>query len=383
MPPPGQDRFTKYLVQGVIALALLFATLTVKAHAMPNFAQAYGVQCSVCHTQVPALNAYGRYVQRTGYAALNPHVLKKEYPLWVDLPVSYSEQTPNTPSWVADAGLHVDGTIGPGVTNWSYHVQQWFVQGNQPGGLDTAWVAYHNLFARSGHLFVGKVQAPGPSEFSQWFDVTGLTANTPAESTVGEHTYQLDANRWGTKFVYDRGSLDAEVAYLTSGEDLNGFNDYSADTDKTVQYKVAFANQNNPLEVGYYGARGSWPLMEGGFDQYYANGFYLERDPVHHWPGIFASYQMGYDGNPGLGLGAAASNGATFELYDNIGPKAMLSVGKQFTNDGLGTQAQIGNVDLSYHVMRFVFIYAEAAFTQQQKPTWNGLIWFPLPVGPL
>jgi hypothetical protein len=61
----------------------------------------------------------------------------------------------------------------------------------------------------------------------------------------------------------------------------------------------------------------------------------------------------------------------------------MLAVGKQYTNDGLGTQARIGNIDASYHVMRFVMIYAEEAFTSGQKPTWNGLVWFMLPTGPL
>jgi hypothetical protein len=378
---PG--RATKYVLQIAVAAAILIGVLTIKAPAMPNFAQAYGVQCSVCHTQVPALNAYGRYIQRTGYAALDPHVLKREYPIWFDIPVSYTEQTPSTPSWVADAGIHADGTIGPGVTNWSYHIQQWLVQDNQPGGLDTAWVAYHNLFDRSGHLFLGKVQAPAPSPFSQWFDLTGMAINQGAELTVGEHTYQLDGNRWGEKFVYDRGSLVAQAAYLTSNTDLNGFNDYSSDTDKTAQWQLAFANQHNPLEVGYYGARGSWPLSEGGFDQYYANAFYAQRDPVHYVPGFLVTYQMAYDGNPGAGLGPAASNAAGFELYDNIGKYALVSVGKQFTNDGLGTQTQSGNIDASYHVMRFIFVYAEAQLNQFQKPTWNGLIWFALPTGPL
>ncbi len=101
---------------------------------MPNFAQAYGVQCSVCHTQVPALNAYGRYIQRTGYAALNPHVLKKEYPLWIDYSTTYTEQTPNAAQWQGgNLGIHADGTLGPGVTNWSYHVQQWLWEGNAAG----------------------------------------------------------------------------------------------------------------------------------------------------------------------------------------------------------------------------------------------------------
>ena len=148
----------------------------------------------------------------------------------------------------------------------------------------------------------------------------------------------------------------AEVAYLTSGADIYGFNDYSDDTDKTMEYQVAFANQKNPLEIGYYGSRGSWPLTEGGVDQYYANAFYVQRDPVKYVPGVLVTYQMGYDGNPGNGAAPAASNAASFELFDNIGQRGMLSVGKQFTNDGMGNQTQIGNVDASYHVMRFVFI---------------------------
>ncbi|MBV9438853.1 MAG: hypothetical protein JOZ24_02555, partial [Candidatus Eremiobacteraeota bacterium] len=38
---------------------------TQTADALPTFAQAYGVDCSACHTSIPALNAYGRYVQST------------------------------------------------------------------------------------------------------------------------------------------------------------------------------------------------------------------------------------------------------------------------------------------------------------------------------
>jgi mono/diheme cytochrome c family protein len=37
--------------------SLLFLGST-PALAMPNFAQAYGVSCSTCHTAVPALNSY-------------------------------------------------------------------------------------------------------------------------------------------------------------------------------------------------------------------------------------------------------------------------------------------------------------------------------------
>ena len=46
------------LIAGAIGVA---ATRSAPAGAMPNFAQAYGVDCSRCHTAVPLLNAYGRY----------------------------------------------------------------------------------------------------------------------------------------------------------------------------------------------------------------------------------------------------------------------------------------------------------------------------------
>jgi hypothetical protein len=367
-------------VATLVAFVWLSPTHMERAQAMPNFAQAYGIACSECHIQIPALNAYGRYVQRTGYAVLNAHVLAREIPVWIDYPVSYSEQTPGVASWdTRSIGLHADGAIGTDVT---YHVQQWLWQSGQAGGLDTMWFAYNHLFNGAGHLFVGKLELPAPSEFSQWFDVTGFSIGADAELTVGEHTYELDANRWGYKFDYDSGDLDAEIAYVTSGADLNGFNAYDWGEDKTWQYKLAFANPSYPLEFGYYGARGSWPLTEGGFDQYYANGFYVQRDPVGSVPGLLASYQMNHDGNPGMGAPATGSNGGGLEFYDTIGQRGLISIGEQLTNDGMGNHQHLSNIDLTYHVWRFIQVDGEEAMASGQKPAFNGLVWFALPLGP-
>jgi hypothetical protein len=368
---------------GIVVYLALTLPASRPASAMPNFAQAYGIKCSYCHIQIPALNAYGRWVQRTGFSGLNPHVLAREVPIWVDYPVGYSQQAPSTGSWdIGTLGVHLDGAFGTEKSEWTYHIQQWLWEGSEPGGLDTAWVAYNNFFGGAGHIFAGKLEVPAPSEFSQWLDVTGLSINSAAEMTVGEHVYELDANRWGYKFAYIRDALDAEVSYGTSTADLNGFNDYDWTQDKTLQYKLAFADRSNPLEGGYFGARGSWPLTEGGFDQYYSNGFYAQRDPVNGVPGFLATYQMNHDSNPGMGAPPAGSNGYSYELYDNLGQRGLVSVGEQFTNDGLGDHTQIGNIDASYHVTRFIMLYAEEALSVGQKPTWNGLIWFMLPTGP-
>jgi hypothetical protein len=106
--------------------------------AVHDFAQAYGVDCSKCHTAVPTLNAYGRYVQRSQYAYLDGPVLKKALPLWVGYQANYDSQAnaPDTHKVVwGNVAIHADGLIAD---NWSYHVQQWLQNDNQ-GGVGELW----------------------------------------------------------------------------------------------------------------------------------------------------------------------------------------------------------------------------------------------------
>src|SRR5664279_5142417 len=100
----------KYLLGalGAAAAGLLVAGLLAKptaSVAMPTFAQAYGVPCSACHTQVPLLNANGRYIQRTGYGSLDRQVLARSLPVWIDASTNYD----------SSAGTGVP--LGPGQPN--------------------------------------------------------------------------------------------------------------------------------------------------------------------------------------------------------------------------------------------------------------------------
>ncbi len=357
-----------------------FAIFAQRADAMPPFAQAYGVQCNVCHTQVPILNAYGRYVQRTGYAALDPQVLKRALPVWLGESANYDSQGAPRVTF-GNVALHAVGVLGNGSNNnWTYHVQQWIVADNQSGPLDTLWLAYNNLLHRDGHLFIGKIEAPGPSPFSQFSDLAGFS--TP-EITVGEHVYQLDANRWGVKLNYVHHWIDAEAGWLGNGGDLTGTggaSDFSSDTDKTIQYKLAYADAENPLEVGIYGSRGSWPLAEGGVDQYHSLAGYVQRDPTGSLPGVLVVYQHAYDGNPGAGLGPANSTASTFELYEPVLGRGLISIRKEFTNDGLGNQAQSGEVNFAYHVARYLNFYIQDGFVQNGTPDWQAMLWWTTPL---
>ena len=360
----------------VIGAGVLLLASTTPALAMPPFAEAYGMKCSVCHTQVPALNAYGRYVQRTGYASLDSNTLHRSVPFWIGESANYDSQSAAAPHhWqFGNLAIHAAGAFDK---DFTFHAQQWIVNANQSGFVDTMWLTYNNIFHRDGHLFMGKMPAPGPSPYSQWFDIAPFA--TP-EITVGEHVYELDANRWGYKLNYIHHSLDFEAGYFTSGADLSGFNDFTWVNDKTLIWKLAHADPEQPLEYGILGSRGSWPLAEGGFDQYWTLGGYVQRDPVNSIPGLLFIYQSGHDQTPSPGVGPAGSTAATFELYEPIGERALIAFRKEFTNDGLGTQAQSGNIDFSYHIARYLHFYAEAGLAQNSTPAWRYMLWWTLPL---
>lgn len=364
------------LVGSFVAYAWFSPQDEQRAQAMPVFAQAYGVSCSLCHTQVPALNAYGRYVQRTGYAALDAKLLRRALPIWAEEAATYDSQDAAEPHRTAfgNAAIHAVGYLG---NDFTYHFQQWFWQDNQAGDLDTFWIAYNNLFNHQGHLFAGLVEAPGPSPFSQWFDLASFA--TP-EITVGEHAYELDANRWGVKFNYVNGDLDAEAGWLGSSEGWSGTSDFSDDTEKTFQYKLAYASPVYPVEAGAFGSYGSFPLAEGGTDQFRSFAPYVERDPMNGIPGVLAMYQMAYDANPGLGFSPAASTATTLELYEPVFTKGLVSVREEWTNDGLGDRLESGNIDFSYHILPFVHVYVEDALAQGNVPDWRYMVWLTVPL---
>src|SRR5579862_9420824 len=355
------------------AAAGLTIAAAQRADAMPPFAQAYGVKCNVCHTQVPALNTYGRYVQRTGYASLDPHVLTRALPIWVGEAATYDTGSGTYKTQIGNLAVHAVGPIGDDIT---YHFQQWIIDGDQAGNVDTIWFAYNNLLHRDGHLFAGLIEAPAPSPFSQWMDLSGFAS---AEMVVGEHAFALDGNRWGAKFNYVRGALDVEAGWLYND---NGWSGSSAfiNTDKTFQYRVAYADPQKPLEGGIYGSRGSVPLAEGGFDQYWSLSSYVQRDPVKGLPGVFMVYQIGLDGNPAYNLGSAGSNAATIELYQPLLDHGVFSVRKEWTNDGLGNLVQSGVLDFNYQIARYLHAYVEESFASHTQPQWRYMLWWTTPV---
>ena len=383
----GTIRATVLVVGGALAVAFVIESLR-PTQAMPVFAQAYGINCEVCHSSVPLLNAYGRYVQRTGYSSLDASVVHAANPFWLSEALFYDSQDSSEPHQVqtGNLSLHGAGYIGSDIT---FHLHQWIQQNDQPGGTDTVWLTYNNLLHRDGHLTIGKLELPAPSPFSQTFELSGYN---PPSMTVGEHAYGLSSNRWGAKFQYIRPGYIVEAAYVTSDANLNTAFDFSGMSDKTFQYRVAYARPDKPLEFGAYGATGSFPLSDGTFDAYSTIAPYLQIDSQHGIPGLFALYQLNNDANAGPGFGPAHSKGYSIDVFEPLYKDAvMLGLRSEMTDDGLGTVTHYGNIDLGIVLSRHVspsaatawVLNGEAGLVNGSIPAWRAQLQFNTTIGHL
>ena len=388
-------RGTAYAI-GALLLGLLIPAMLVAPKAsvaMPTFAQAYGVSCSTCHTQVPLLNAYGRYVARTGYASLDRTVIARALPVWlgenVSSDTSQGAGSGNARTTTGNFALHATGYLAPDVT---FHAQQWITQNNQSGGVDTLWVTYNNLLHRDGHLFVGKILSAAPSPYGQDFQLDGAGASS---TQVGEHSWASTyGNRWGTRLAYVKNAIDLEAGYYLTSEDLKGLTDFGPG-DKTFQWKAAYARPTLPIEVGLFGSVGTTPVSTGT-DRYSSLAGFIQVDPSRYGrPGLFLVYQRGHDGNPGADangnqLASSISRGGSAEIYEPILHRmATLGFRHDMNNDGMGALSSGNAINLSFNVPRFTYLHgyleantgANSALSGASSgPTFKSMLWLTIPI---
>lgn len=378
-------------IVAIICIALLagafFGPSKQAATALPTFAQAYHVDCKVCHTMVPALNAYGRYIQRTDFGALDPATVRQVLPLLFREAVNgrstgkLNSTQPNVKITTASLSGDAVGVIGTSVT---YRAEQSFYSNDVSGGtFGRGWFAYNDLFHKSGHFMVGKIEPATMPVFANWSDMTGFSSSSVA---VGKHTYALSSARWGAAFNYVAAPLDAEVSWSAGGSNLIQASDFTTKpgADKVLHYKLAYADPNKPYEVGLYGASGGYVISTAAFDRYSASGVYAQRDPTNGVPGLIVFYQVTSDSNAGTGakgaIAPASSHAYAVEIYEPVF-KGDVMIGfrpVEFTNNGLGTIKHFGNFDIGLHDPHIPYLYAtlESGFNASSnapnvQPVWR------------
>jgi hypothetical protein len=409
------------LAAGMALMAgLVLSVGSGPAVATPVFAQAYGLSCTACHTQMPVLNAFGRYIQRTGYAALNPKTLSHAVPVFVfDLGTAYTHQggQPAIDNRITGPGhttlVQANGAFGPDVT---YKIEQFLTLGGHDGLLDQGWIGYHNLLNHHGHLFVGKLAELNLDEFSAFVlgDVNDAGQGSVPDVAVGVHDYALDydGGRWGTKFSYVQGKTLAEVAYLANATGASSFGDaydFSRAADTSVQWKLAYADPAKPTEVGVFGESGSLgyagsALVPGlHVDRYYVIAPYIQKDPRPGSPGFRFEYATATDSNPGylapIGatsplrpVGSTSSSWMIGSVSQMVfGDHGMVNLTYYHTNQALSEAGFTGLVQttgpatgagpgLSYAINPYTRVYTAYYVTQNQRPTFAVKMWFSPPL---
>lgn len=362
---------------------------------MPPFAQANAVDCSACHTMMPALNSYGRYIQRTAYGGLDYHLLQGHSPFWINERIrskSTGAGDPQNPSAKVTYGNVQVDAIGAMSSAWTYRVEQTLYSNNQGGGnTGQIWVSYNKLLDSKLHLMVGKVEPSVPGPFSGWQDITGFGGASGI--TVGKHKYNLTGSRWGSRWAYVQDNYTLEMSYGVGSHSMLTAGDFSVapGTDKIFQYMVAIGNPSKPFEYGLYGASGGYVASTKITDRYNATGFYVQRDPFGGWPGIFSYYQIGTDNNPGSKpYLPVTSHSYALEVYQPLFHDQIMIGFRpiEISQNGLnGTVKRFGNVDFASRIphLPYLFFYAESSFGGSSNaphgtPTWQwGFRW----AGPL
>ncbi len=403
-----------------LAVIISFCLRAEPALATPVFAQAYGLKCTACHTQMPFLNSYGRYVQRTGYSALSPSALKHTFPVFLlDARTGYSYQAnPQAPTHTfTGPGNTTDayavGALGDNVT---WHIEQWITFVGRPGFLDTTWVAFNGIAHHTGHLFVGKLPALNMDENEAPFvlrDINDASYTLPVIS--GVHDYSLDESgaRWGAKYNQFFGRFITEVQYLGDSSGLGSFNEaynfsIANGSDRSLQWRTAYADPAHPWEAGIFGETGTL-AWTGTYlpttlyrDNYTLLGPYIMKDPRPGSPGFRLQYASTSDRNPGFInplQSAPRANGdymvgSLYQMF--VQDRMMANVTYFHTNmpyAPLGTPGgpltglvapagpqTAGSAGVSYAFSPYVRIFAAGTMITNQKPFYSFLFWLTPPL---
>lgn len=257
-----------------IAASVALAALLLpggRALALPVFAHRFGLSCQACHTTVPHLNAFGQAFLKNGFQLPVAH--PDAVPVAVKVNLAYSsEGGDGLPKAVVDeVELLTGGAIG---TKFNYFLEQYAIDGGEPGRPRDAWLQYNS---GNAHIRAGQFTLPLPVDPETQRDTEAHYL--AFDQTVGENRFAFFDPRIGVDAYVDRGDFSAHIAALQGGGTM-------ASLSKNVGNTTLYA----------YRYQGDAFYRQGFGAQYGLQKFTLT--------GVL---QHGNDGDPGTGAPAASS----------------------------------------------------------------------------
>lgn len=359
-------------VPTVLAVAVLLAgPLCGPARAIPLFAHQYGVTCQKCHTVIPQLNAFGAAFMANGHRIVGvqpgPAVPVSAR---VNLVGSSAFQgsgpggTGLPKAIVDEIELFTAGLIGQRA---DFFVEQYVVDGGEPGLLRDAWVEerFNPWNARIPlALQIGQFTLPLPVD-PETFRET-YQHYTLYDQTVGVNPFDFFSPKDGAKLTIGnllRGSSlqlfagpghDQQSGLPAIGTDLMG---YAQD--------VA-----GPLAAGAYHYEGQRPDGTALLDRFQRTGYSLTF--THGKWTSESVLQTGFDSSCAPNAGCASSGGFT-QLRYAFGPRFYALGRYEGTSDSIGGFARDGVVLMGYRPTHDSSLTIEdvVAHTPQTNNTMN------------
>lgn len=330
---------------GILALTLIWLFGPGPAAAIPLFADQYGVTCQKCHTIVPQLNDFGRGFMDSGNRI--PGVVPgPAFPIAgrVNLVASsaYQGSGPSgsgLPKAIVDElELFTAGLLGG---RGSYFVEQYVVDGGEPGSLRDAWL--------NVRLTPWGARIPASVEAGQFtlplpIDPEALRPSyqhyTIYDQTVGDNPFDFFDDKDGALLSVGNARRGAQIQLFAGPGYDRGSSLPIVGTDL-----MGYAQQNlGPFTFSAYHYEGR-RAVASQLDRFERTGYALVFSE-----GKWVSQsllQSGWDSNCRPGLGCPSSGGFT-QLQYWIGPRLYALGRYEGTSDTLGRFSRDGVLLMGY-----------------------------------
>lgn len=313
---------------------LLAALRPAAAPAIPLFAHQYGVTCQKCHSVIPHLNEFGAAFLANGERF--PEISSgPAIPLSVKL--NFVDSSENQGEGPGGAGLPkaiVDeieafssATLG---SRANYFVEQYVVDGGEPGLLRDAWVNERvNPWNAKVPVFLqgGQFTLPLPVDPETFRDT--YQAYTPYELSVGGNPFTFFDPAMGMRLGVGN-ALRGFSGQLFAGP---GYTRQSGLAPTGVDTEIYLQQATGPFTLSAFRYDGLRPVAGGPNDRFDRLGFGLEFGQWQRFSSEFVLIN-GWDSNCATpGLAGCRSSGGFEQLRYAFNRRLFAEVRYEGTND--------------------------------------------------
>ncbi|HEY9179286.1 MAG TPA: cytochrome c [Candidatus Baltobacteraceae bacterium] len=300
------------------AIAVIVLGLSARAGAVPVFANGQGISCETCHTTFPGMTPYGMMTMMTNFQNLDWKKQEQVFPFAVRSQiVSYlgNNQHPQQ-TLMNTLSILGGGFLGK---NFTWYMEQPFVDGGMPGTTEQMWVSWNGLLHGTNSLQIGKAHTWFPFMPAHGWTLSDYLLATQDN---GQNTFEPNDSRWGATFNGMSNEFMYSLSYTTSVDPIERAFDFNkADGNRVLDFNLSYGGMTKPWTLGIVGIRGTAPLLDG-------NNAFVDTD-LFNREGLYYSYQTpkwlvqtmyyhGYDNQPDIGVPGARFNGAMLEVQRDL-----------------------------------------------------------------